>query len=257
MGKPNIYLYKYRPDDIYTIKLLCEQRLHFSHPNEFNDPLDCRPPSVKLDVQKVISDYARGKGKIIQDFIHQNKSVLQNIVFTEKHKQELYQDAVETFNSMNILCLSLYNNSPIMWAHYAMNHSGICMAFDVGKGGNYIHDSLCRIVEYVDTQEPIDLDKPNDIYNKVECTLFQKFKGWEYEGEFRIVKTPEQMVINGELQNQFEKSALVAMFFGLYMKEERQEFYKLLCKQCGLDNVKFFKMTLPTDGTYILVPKEI
>ena len=39
--------------------------------------------------------------------------------------------------------------------------------------------------------------------------------------------------------------------------EERQEFYKLLCKQCGLDNVKFFKMTLPTDGTYILVPKEI
>ena len=65
------------------------------------------------------------------------------------------------------------------------------------------------------------------------------------------------MIINGELQNQFDKSALVAMFFGLRMSEERQDFYKLLCKQCGLNNVKFFKMTLPTDGTYFLVPKEI
>lgn len=65
------------------------------------------------------------------------------------------------------------------------------------------------------------------------------------------------MIINGEFQNTFDKDALVAMFFGLKMPQERQDFYKRLCKLCGYNNVTFFKMTLPTDGTYFLIPQKI
>ena len=39
-----------------------------------------------------------------------------------------------------------------------------------------------------------------------------------------------------------------------YQQQAKQSFFQAWD---SLDNVKFFKMTLPTDGSYFLVPKEI
>lgn len=112
-----------------------------------------------------------------------------------------------------------------------------------------------KIVDYVEERKVLDFSK--DLRTQVNQIFSQKYTAWQYEEEVRIIKSPEEMIINGEWQNKFKKKGLVEMFFGLRMPQERQDFYRLLCKQCGLNNVKFFKMTMPTDGTYHLIPQEI
>lgn len=247
-----IYLYKYRADDVYTIKLLCEQRLHFSHPFDFNDPLDCHPPCSDSFSEEMILSYVTGKYPLNEEAVRRNMPLIKAAI---SDKKMLQPEVDRVFNSTYLCCLSYNADSPLMWAHYCNNHTGLCLGFDPKIGGSFLRTGMIRKVEYVTERQTLDFTK--DLHPQVENIVTQKFKDWEYEDEVRIIKSPAQMTINGELQNSFEKSALVAMFFGLRMPEERQEFYMLLCKQCGLDNVKFFKMTLPIDGSYFLVPKEI
>lgn len=251
--KERIYLYKYRPDDLYTIKLLCEQRLHFSHPSEFNDPFDCNPPcSICFSEETFLSSIKELQPHLYEIAKNNSKALTASV---NDDNDELKQEVQKIFNELYICCFSYNADSPAMWAHYCNNHTGLCLGFDKNIKGSYLEPGLTKIVDYVEKKQAIDL--PNFTNEQIINAVKEKFQQWQYEEEIRIIKTPHQMIINGEWQNAFEKSALVAMFFGLRMPQERQDFYKLLCKQCGLNNVKFFKMTMPTDGTYHLIPQEI
>lgn len=247
-----IYLYKYRADDVYTIKSLCEQRLHFSHPFDFNDPFDCHPPCSDSFSEEMILSYVTGKYSLTEEAVKRNMPFIKAAI---SDKKMLQPEVDRIFNSTYLCCFSYNADSPLMWAHYTNNHTGLCLGFDTKIGGSFLRTGMIRKVEYVNERATLDFTR--DLNPQVANIVTQKFINWQYEGEVRVIKTPAQMSIDGELQNSFEKSALVEMFFGLRMPEERQNFYKLLCKQCGLDNVKFFKMTLPTDGSYFLIPKEI
>lgn len=249
-------LYKFRPDNENTLKLLREQRLHFSHPFDFNDPFDCRPTFVKFDIEQIILKHSLQQNTPYQTLVYQNLHTLKDQVFPHAEREALEREVLEIFNSMYILSMSYNCDSPIMWAHYAKEHTGVCLAFDSTLGSTYLNDAQTDIVRYVDKNSSIDLDNVETYQEQILNILFQKYNGWIYEDEYRIVKTPQQMNVNGEKQNSFEKSALVAIFFGLHMSEERINFYKLQCKKYGYDNLQYFKMTLPTDGSYFLVPKE-
>lgn len=247
-----LILYKYRPDDIYTIKLLCEQRLHFSHPFDFNDPMDCHPPCSDSFTEETILSYVDENHPIMLEAVKDNLPMIKAML---SDREAMQSGVDQIFNKPYICCFSYNADSSLMWAHYSGNHTGLCLGFDPHAGGSYITNCTPKVVEYVD--ERIVLDFAKEIKPQVDKIFSQKYSAWKYEDEVRIIKAPEEMIIDGELQNSFDKSALVAMFFGLRMPKERQEFYKLLCKQCGLNNVKFFKMTLPTDGSYHLIPKQI
>ena len=74
-----IYLYKYRADDVYTIKLLCEQRFHFSHPFDFNDPLDCHPPCSDSFSEEMILSYITRKYPLNEDGLSEALDYIMNI----------------------------------------------------------------------------------------------------------------------------------------------------------------------------------
>ena len=250
--KERIYLYKYRPDDDYTIKLLCEQRLHFSHPTDFNDPFDCKPLFLNSFTEENILSYMEGADSLTTAAIKRNMPLIKKVL----NNQPIMQNqAEEVFNKLFLCCLSYNVYSPTMWAHYCNNHTGLCLGFDPNIGGSFLNTGVVRPVKYDKKRPVIDLAQYHD--EDIIKAVQTKFEHWTYEEEVRVVKTSQQMIINGEWQNAFEKSALVAMFFGMRMPQERQDFYKQLCKQCGLNNVKFFEMTMPTDGTYYLEPEEI
>lgn len=246
------WLYKYRPDDIYTIKLLCEQRLHFSHPSDFNDPFDCLPPCSVSFSEEMIMSYMTGKYPLTEAALRRNMPLIKAVI---NDKNMLQPEVNRIFNKAYICCFSYNATSSLMWAHYTNNHAGLCLGFNPCYGGSYITNCTPKIVEYVEERKVLDFSK--ELRTQVDQIYSQKYSAWQYEKEVRIIKAQEEMIINDELQNKFEKKGLVEMFFGLKMPQERQDFYKLLCKQCGLDNVKFYKMTLPTNGAYHLVPKEI
>lgn len=76
-----------------------------------------------------------------------------------------------------LLCFSEDKYNPVHWAHYADNHKGICLGFDIPerklKKVKYVAERLAR-----DT-----LDQPDCN----ERLLTTKFNHWSYEKEQRLI----------------------------------------------------------------------
>lgn len=89
----NICLCLYRPINKHTIKCLTENSLWFSHPDNFNDPLDT----------KFYKDIA-----------------------TEKSILDIFQDIrIRSLSFNNTKCNTL------LWSHYSYNHSGIMIEYEL------------------------------------------------------------------------------------------------------------------------------
>jgi hypothetical protein len=95
-------------------------------------------------------------------------------------------DIIATYHEKNtgMICLSDNWRSPVMWAHYAEKHTGICLGFDV-------EDAIINKVTYTDEKLQVEfgphLPKYGltvDLLNKVIST---KATDWAYEREHRIM----------------------------------------------------------------------
>lgn len=82
-----------------------------------------------------------------------------------------------------LVCMSRNWHHPMLWAHYADKHRGLCLGFDIA-------DSECFLeIEYVDDRPTLtefgrkclaDLNE-----NDMKRLLVMKFRDWEYEAEYR------------------------------------------------------------------------
>ena len=92
---------------------------------------------------------------------------------TRKKMKELKQ---RFSKSIGIICFSENWNSPVQWAHYANNHQGICLGFD-------IPNSRLSKVNYVNERLTL-----SNSMTEVEMRQFlsTKFSHWSYEKEYRI-----------------------------------------------------------------------
>lgn len=76
-----------------------------------------------------------------------------------------------------LLCFSKSWRHPMLWAHYADKHRGICLGFDV-------NENKLEHVSYVNSR----FQKPVNPNNKafVGKLLYTKFAHWSYEDEYRF-----------------------------------------------------------------------
>lgn len=76
-----------------------------------------------------------------------------------------------------LLCLSEDKYNPVQWAHYADNHKGICLGFEIPEHQlrkvRYVSERLAR-----ETLEELDCN---------EKLLTTKFNHWSYEQERRLI----------------------------------------------------------------------
>lgn len=93
--------------------------------------------------------------------------------------------------SIGIVSMVKHWKSPLMWGHYAENHTGICLGFDVIENGPVE-------VEYVQERREFTLDKSKPMRGITEELLRQlvstKYSQWAYEEEWRVfhnIKQPE------------------------------------------------------------------
>jgi|TARA_B110000908_G_C10196893_1_gene423386 hypothetical protein len=76
-----------------------------------------------------------------------------------------------------LLCFSEDKYNPVQWAHYADDHKGMCLGFDVPA-------KKLRKVEYVPER------LPRETFNEAghnEKLLTTKFDHWHYEREHRLI----------------------------------------------------------------------
>ncbi len=105
------------------------------------------------------------------------------VLTSSKHRQQLV-DARRALSALGrgMLCFSFKWSNPVLWAHYADKHKGICLGFDVPA-------EYARKVVYVDTRQPFPTESNDQI---AQDWIFTKFSGWRYEEECRIYAKLEQ-----------------------------------------------------------------
>ncbi len=76
-----------------------------------------------------------------------------------------------------LLCFSEDKYNPVQWAHYAENHKGVCLGFEIPEG-------LLRKVKYVSERLTRETLEQPDCHEKLLTT---KFNHWSYEQERRLI----------------------------------------------------------------------
>jgi len=87
-----------------------------------------------------------------------------------------------------LICFSDNWKSPVMWAHYADKHKGVCLGFDVPDTGP---DPLAGPVSYNPKRLQFVLDQTKDLggidSDFLKAVLYTKAHEWSYEREWRAL----------------------------------------------------------------------
>ena len=178
------YLYKYRPLNENTKKIITNNELYFSNPSDFNDPYDCNIPMNDIILRKDLERIAHSK-----DSNQDIAEIIKSLSFEPEYIKTMLRN---NMNKIGICCFSTLCNSILMWSHYAEYHKGICLKFDILKDPEFFINTLAvhysRIMPYFDF-----FSRNNRIFEEL---LQTKFADWSYESEVRIFKSKKEIQNN-------------------------------------------------------------
>lgn len=222
-------VFRYQKFSALSLEALCHDQLYFSDPIAFNDPLDCQPnvesdsdidelrlvlseqinqrveaeTLASLASAKVAGDSAEQHAKVIAKQLAQNE--LANISYHATNQDyeisnleaernlltsEIQSELLKQYDR-GICCFASTADNPLLWSHYADQHHGLCVGYDLNRkpkpnlhkviyGGNrIIHTSTIAkavIEKNAQYQEILDRD-----------VLLRKALPWSYEKEWRLL----------------------------------------------------------------------
>lgn len=182
-------LYKYFPltcnEHLNRLFRLLDGWIYFASPFHFNDPFEMSPiitgPKFsdliqivdRLDTESLLSQNAKKR-------IH--ASVSKSVLNDKSHA--LSENWIQ---AIGVLCLTENPKDILMWAHYASNHTGICVGFDT----DVPPFSSARSIRYSDQREHVSIvGLSREDEELIKKTLFTKSSHWKYENEWRAIKRP-------------------------------------------------------------------
>lgn len=172
-------LFKYTP--INTLKKALEvPSIYFAAAEDFNDPFELKYYLEHDYTKEDWITYLEKQGYSPQESILKAKEIIANPLNTE----EIVSNAVEKeMKRLGILCLTGDNDNLLMWAHYADEHKGVCIEYDLEAD----IEAFCfpNKVDYTD--EYVKFNYLRGQEHVTDC-IFHKSKDWKYENEYRIVR---------------------------------------------------------------------
>ena len=211
---PN-YLYRYLRSNITPERLsslLIESRLYLNSRAQFNDPFDSTAYIQTVDSKQklrkkfeyLIRRGLKEKNQIIDQITVKN--LVSNQMMKFKNTPFYLEDfMVSNINKIGIYCLSEDNKNILMWSHYATNHEGLILEFDVAETSATF--SQTYKVDYSKNYPTLSFLNKNK--NEHHELLTTKSIDWEYEKEWRIIR------VNEAFNNlAFNPKALTSVTFG-------------------------------------------
>lgn len=185
-------------DDPYgnARNLITRNQIFLRHPTQFNDPFDTvnrprglgfRQPSIEVGELKINLGFMD---------IDINGGIM---AWAHSYRAAQMASAVPVY----VFCLSEYNDSILMWSHYADKHAGVCVGVefenDIIGDAKLIKVSYgnkrSTLPEYLTLGQPDTDEKFLEILEAlVETAVAVKSEAWEYEQEHRIVLTPKKLL---------------------------------------------------------------
>ncbi len=228
---PKVDAYGFRKISKHFLESLVGSTLNITSPYEFNDPFDT--PILTLSSGDPIGELVKEAYKDTLKI-----SCFSSSILLPKPLDSSYEDGKK--NKLKRNKQEFLN--PLMWAHYADNHKGICIKYCFDNsfsltGG--IHSSIVtgfRDIKYSD-KALAKCSKGSLI--TTDDAFFLKGKAWEYENELRFFCFD----LNGTGSfDQFGNTSecIKEIYFGLRCpKEDRKTIIQILsCKKCSTSGTK-------------------
>lgn len=179
--RTHIELYKFCSFGANSLSILINQKVWYCKPADFNDPFDgdffvsdkCSfDDFLAITSERLTSD---SQENIKLKYCDSEGMLLPEVI-------ERYSDIIGVFKNVGVLCLTPRRDSVLMWSHYADEHQGFAIKFN-------IPDTMpCNDIDYSDTlpQYPLPFYYNNLVNNGYIDIQFTKHTDWEYENEVRI-----------------------------------------------------------------------
>jgi hypothetical protein len=241
-------IHKFRRINESFQKSLENSELYFAHPDQLNDPFDCRVDILDSLDRAIRSasaskrDQLKGLCEWMNDSVNINqlKSFIENV---------------------GVCSFSLELENTLMWSHYADNHRGVCLNYGFPKSFfDDTKDEVLGIVKVDYGLNPLSDWFLKEVFKKyIPCDNFirslikkaftVKAELWQYEKEVRIVRK------NAGIQT-IDKQFLKQICFGLATPDTDIALVKNIIGQGGYD-IDLFKMTRSTSTDFGLEPLEL
>lgn len=238
-----VSLYKYFRDTDLNLDNLKNNKLWFSSPCKFNDVFDC---DVFVDKDKLIEgllDVASenvpiSKGSFIWNQLR---------MIAEDSVVSLKDTFLETKKTIGVSCFSELKDSLLMWSHYANNHSGFCVEYNILET---IRKLAFTPVPVIYSNEIVCFDEINNQDQRKICvSIIDKsvsFKSpeWSYEREWRIIRNKAAC---GDKWDDNKKGALLDMIkpssiiLGCNAKPDFEQKVKEYCQNSRINLYKMEK----------------
>jgi hypothetical protein len=283
--------YKYlTPESAKLVLAGCS--LKWSIPSLFNDPLDNQPellmhPDVELMAKQshdhfmsrllqdspitdiynpqlgAVLEYLRqvvkqtGYEHTAEDLEYLREGSLEGERNARARMPEVNQHVKNVLSDISIFCMSEDNANPVMWAHYAANHTGVVLKLVPPHDDSFL--TVAQRVNYVD--EPVRftaadfMDVPSAIRKTMDYVTLTKTTAWAYEKEWRVVSGLRNKANHYEIIP-FNPQELAAVYLGCRMSPTDQQAI------IGLTQVRFPHADIlkakpnQADLTYGFVPVE-
>lgn len=229
-------VYKYRVwDNDFHKRILINNEVYFSAPNDFEDKLDCNPPVSYPEGQELFTFFLRNSmehnnNKNVVWHIWNASVMYRNSPMNKPY--ELYRIEKENKNDFNkrfgVLSLAKETDNDAMWNKYSDSHRGFCVGFDTYKLFAAIKGG-CGDVRYFETLPPIIFAK-DSIDDKIIKTIYNKEKKWEFEHEYRFhTRWKNNEIIDRNVR--LPLNTIVEIILGRYMPKSFRQEVKDIAKQ--------------------------
>lgn len=200
-------VFKYYPDKLERLADVKANKMWYSAPCTFNDVFDC---DIAID-EKGIFDSAllmcpdkRG--------IRAGSPKWKELKITMRQAIKSFHSEWETLRiQTGISCLSESEKSLLMWAHYANNHRGMCVEYNLLEINRQLRFTAIPVI-YSDSRvcfRSINMDSiDQDAHTAFIESLSSKSPEWSYEKEWRIIRDKAAC---GDKWNDLKKGALLDM----------------------------------------------
>lgn len=227
--------YKYVELETGFNKIIKEQTLKFSNPEEFNDPFDCHECLLNIDLS--LEYIKREIDELLSNYPKEISEAIKNEQL-EKLQNKSYQDIFKKEKTnYGVSCFSKIYDEVLMWAHYAKKHTGLCVGFQM----NYTQPDFAFFpVNYVSSINQLD---GNMLRSRVMFYLLtSKAERWKYEQEIRAVLIDKPMI------QQFEKNVIKEVVFGCNANQDSIDSLITEMNRIGYEDVSFKQMRInPND----------
>ena len=234
-------MYRYMRFDDYWEKNVFDGQAYLAEAKNLNDPFDCL---IYVDHKLYIEHIFH---KACRIFPKTNRKVLRESV-KESVTSKLAEYMYYMKSQFRVACFTENNDSPLMWAHYADNHKGFCVEYDLTKLPEGYRYGILPVVysdkRYDATEIAIAPNK-----NLMANPLYFKSSHWEYEKEWRMVIT-EDLVVDGEYYADFHEG-ISGIYLGLKSFECHKEKVDKIIEEYSQKGILVHKITIEPSSYYL------